>query len=1249
MFAHLHQHTTYSLLDGAARIKELIDWVKRVSPEKPTIAMTDHGNMHGAIEFYRAAVAAEVKPIIGYEAYVTPGSRFDRRPARADLDGGNFHLTLLAKNFTGYQNLSKLASRAYLEGFYGKPRVDHEILKEHSEGIIALSGCLGAEIPRAILDRSEAAGEEMLNRYLEIYGDNFFMEIQNHGLEDQYHLNQVLKGFAHKYGIGMAATNDGHYITQEDAKAHDVLLAIQTKRKVTDENRFKFPCEEFFVKSPEEMAVAVPESEFEGALANTMHIADMCNLELPIGKKRVYQMPIVDLPQGITEAEQLRIDSYQGLMRHYDEVTEDVYREYLSFVPTDQRPANIDALSFDEVLLAIARAGQRGHVEAVGDQPFGTFEYPHLEAFVESIGEGRLATIIERVEYELGVVIAMGFPDYLLIVSDFINWARDNDIAVGPGRGSGAGSIVCYALRITNIDPLHYGLLFERFLNPERVSMPDIDIDFSDRRREEVIDYVRQKYGDEKVAHIATFGTMASRAALRDAARAMDFPVSEAGRVAKLVPIVRGRSMSISETLRTNTEFQAAYSAGSRDFVDVAMSLEGLTRHASVHAAGVIISRDPIQELAPVFRQGDGPIVAQYDMKSVEDLGFIKMDFLGLRTLSLIEVAVQIIRETRGIDLDPDAFPVDDEKTFELLSRGEAAGVFQFESGGMVDTLKRLKPHRIQDLIAVTSLYRPGPMENIPTYIRRHHGTEEVNYDEFPESEEMLAPILEETYGIPVYQEQIMEIAREVAGYSLGQADLLRRAMGKKDHEEMTNQRMVFIDGAKEQHNISTAEASRIFDLLAKFADYGFNKSHAAAYSVISYQTAYLKANYPVEFMAALLTVESGDSDKVRHYVEDANHLGIDVLPPDVNESGGDFTPVGDVVRFGLYGLKNLGRVPVDALREERKNGPYKDIFDLCKRVDSSLLNRRGLESMIKAGAFDSFFGDDPGKRSALLEVVEPALKWGQLQREQEQAGQFSLFGPVAETTPDIPDTEPLPELTKLLYERESLGLYLSGHPLNHYPGLAAAASCRIGDLPAVFARDRNPNGRLRLALAGLTEGVRKTPIRSGMMAKFELSDDSGSQELLVFNRNYDDVAPLLEDDVPGVAIVDISEGDEGDLRVIVDSFIRWDQREGSQPLAVVSFKADEANFQQLQGALDHASGRTPVRFDVLVPEGVVEYQPDKIRVDLDALTELESTCPWLQVSTTIDTRALLARRPVNPWQRRQGGEPERRRSNLPF
>lgn len=1284
-FAHLHQHTAYSLLDGAARISELVRWVKQVSPDDPAVAITDHGNMHGAVEFYKTCVAEGVKPILGFEAYVAPGSRFEKRRASAKLDGGYYHLTLLAKTFEGYQNLCRLSSRAYLEGFYMKPRVDLELLREHSKGVIALSGCLGAQIPRAILDLGPDEGERVFKEYLDIFREDFFVEIQDHGLEEQKRLNPVLRELADRYGVGMVATNDGHYVRKEDARAHDVLLAIQTKEMVSSEGRMRFPCDEFYVKTPDEMAAAIPESEYPGAISNTNHIADLVTCELPIGKRRVYQMPEVKLPEGISLADELRVQTYRGAMQRYPSLTEEVMRAYLLEAAADEQTR--DALSalppgttpddapLDAVLLALARAGERcrlspeelGGEDGAALKRRGGYVYTHLEALRAKLPDAGARpaedadayTVLARCEYELAVIISMGFADYYLIVADFINWARSQGISVGPGRGSGAGSIVAYCIGITNIDPLRFRLLFERFLNPERISMPDFDIDFSDVRRGEVIDYVRRKYGDERVAHIATFGTMASRAAIKDAARVLDVPYGEADRVSKLVPVVMGRSVKIDDALRDVPELRDLYEQGAKHYIDVARALEGLTRHASVHAAGVVIARDPVTDLAPVFRAGDGPVVVQYDMSSVEELGFIKMDFLGLRTLSFIEAAVRIVKESRGIELDPDSFPQDDPKVFEMLSNGDAAGVFQFEGAGMVDTLRKLKPRRIEDLIAVNSLYRPGPMENIPVYIRRHHGLEEVDYSDFPRSQHLLKPILDETYGIPVYQEQVMQIVQAVAGYTLGQADIMRRAMGKKKADEMERQRAVFREGAA-RNGIDAAEADRIFDLLERFASYGFNKSHAAAYVLLSYQTAYLKAHYPVEFAAALLTVERGDSDKVAQYVADARHMGVDVLPPDINLSRADFTPDGGVVRFGLYGIKNVGEAAVDhVLAERQRGGPFKDLFDFCARVDTTLVNKRAVEYLVKAGAFDHVaLGAAPGApvdrsealraRAALLANVDLAVKWGAAKREQAMSGQLGLFGDAEVLPPALQPPGDFSELEMLRYEKEALGIYLSAHPMASYPGLAEAATCPVAEVDAYFARARADGapGRVRVALAGLVQNVVKRPTRKGtMMARFEIADETAGREVVVFGRAYDDIAPLLEEDAPVVLVAEVAE--DGDAtRLVAERLLRWDRRgedgAGVPEVALLSFELDDVGEHQLlelRSLLDEISGRTPVRLEVNTPEGRVLYQVEGAAVDPSRLEELKATCPWLTATRTVDRHALVAQRPRNGFDRRSGSE----------
>ena len=1208
-FAHLHQHTQYSLLDGAAKLQDLIEWVKQVTPDEPALAMTDHGNLHGAVDFYKKATAAGVKPIIGYEAYVAAESRFDRKMGKG-LDGGYFHLTILAENFTGYQNLCRLASRAYLEGFYMKPRIDRELLREHNEGLIVLSGCLGAEIPQFILQDRLDLAEARLKEYLEIFGDRYFIEIQDHGLPEDKKVNAVLKEFARKYGIGMVATNDGHYVKKEDAEAHAVLLAIQSKSTWDDPNRWRFPCDEFYVKSPEAMRAALPAEEWgDEIFDNTMEIARRCNVELPVGDKMVYRIPRYPLPEGRDENQYLRELTFRGLLERYpDRVTEALYREFLKKLGRTPH-GDAYALAAEIALLPKALREQARSF------------LPKLEEGIEWDGWAILA----RAEYELSVIEQMGFPGYFLIVQDYINWAKNQGISVGPGRGSAAGSLVAYAIRITNIDPLEFNLLFERFLNPARVTMPDIDTDFSDVRRDEVIQYVRERYGEDKVAQIATFGTMASKAALKDVARVFGMPHKRAEELAKLIPVQFGKPMPLAKAAETIPEIRQAMEQDEqvRRVFEVARRLEGLNRHASVHAAGVVIAAEPLTDLVPLMRDTSGTgVVTQYDMGSVEALGLLKMDFLGLRTLSFLEEAKRIIRESKGVELDYDRIPLDDAKTFELLGRGETKGIFQLESSGMSSTVRGLKPRRIQDIIALVSLYRPGPMEHIPTYIRRHHGREPVTYAEFPHAAKYLEPILRETYGIPVYQEQIMQIASAVAGYSLGEADLLRRAMGKKKVEEMQKHRVRFVKGAAER-GIPEDEANRLFDMLEAFANYGFNKSHAAAYSLLSYQTAYVKANYPVEFMAALLTVERRNSDKVAEYIRDARAMGIAVLPPDINRSGFDFRVVGQEILFGLSAVKNVGEGAVRHILEEReRGGPFKSLADFLKRVDLHQVNRRAAESLIKAGAFDAF-----GERGRMLAALEGLMKWAQAEKESQAAGMMGLFAG-ASTEPPLPEVPPLDEVTKLRYEKEALSIYVTGHPLLNYEGLREAATCTIEELPRWYAEQQGNGRRARALLAGMVESVVRKPTKSGgMMARFNLADETGVVEVVVFGRAYGRVSPRLKEDQPALLVVEVEAEGEGEtLRVIAQDLYLWEELEGLPQVLELELDLallEEDRVLELRSLLDEHAGTLPVYLRVRGPGGWVLLEAREVRAAPEALEALERM-DWLTARAVPDREALL-------------------------
>jgi DNA polymerase-3 subunit alpha len=840
----------------------------------------------------------------------------------------------------------------------------------------------------------------------------------------------------------------------------------------------------------------------------------------------------------------------------------------------------------------------------------------------------------------------MGFPDYFLIVADYINWAKDQDISVGPGRGSGAGSLVAYAMRITNLDPLEFELLFERFLNPDRISMPDFDIDFNDARRIEVIQYVQDKYGEDKVAQIATFGTMASKACLKDVARVMGLEYAKVDKVSKLIPIKFGKSFSLEQARDAVPDIQQmlAEDAQLLEAYEFAQKLEGLTRHASVHAAGVVIGKTQLTDLVPVMRDTSGMgMVCQYDMKAVEDIGLIKMDFLGLRTLSFLDEARRIMRESRGIEIDFDAIPFDDARTYELMSRGDTKGVFQLEGAGIADASRRLKPRRLADIIALSALYRPGPMENIPTYVRRHHGIEEVDYvrDGFPHSAQYLEKILAETYGIPVYQEQIMQIASEVAGFSLGGADLLRRAMGKKDAEEMKRQRQIFVTGA-EGNGVPKDEGNRLFDLLDAFANYGFNKSHSAAYGVITYQTAWLKANYPVEFMAALLTVERKDSDKVAEYISDARKMDVRVLPPDINRSAPDFAVAGQEILFGMYAIKGLGEGAVQRILEEReRGGRFRSFADFCSRVDNKTCNRKALESLIKSGAFDAF-----GERRQLLDSLEETLAWAQGAASMISSGMDALFG-LEETAPEPPlksSFTPLTDLERLSIEKDALGLYISGHPLEQHEGLREAASCRISDLDTWFqTQNVAPGKRIKAVLAGMVESVVKKPTKSGgMMARFILADESGQTELVAFSRAYDRIQDKLVNDTPALVIVEL-ESEDGGLRAIAEELVSIEQLSEVPKVMYVNIDLETASpdaVGEFQSVLDEHAGSMPTYLRLETPEQFVVYQLDHGMGSPDAIRVLNSTFPWMEAYLAYDQQTILGRFAPKPpaWMNRQNG-----------
>lgn len=1054
-FVHLHVHTEYSLLDGANRIEDLIGRVAELGMK--SIAITDHGVMYGVIDFYKEAEKNNIKPILGCEVYTARRSRHDKQPG-VDSDQG--HLVLLAKDMTGYKNLMKIVSIGFTEGFYYKPRVDFETLETYSEGIIALSACLSGDVPKALLQNDYERAKNTALRLHSIFGqDNFYLELQINGIEEQTLVNQQLIRLSKETGIPLVATNDAHYLRREDARAHDILLCIQTGTNINDDTRMRFSTEEVYVKSMEEMWEMfknIPE-----AIENTVKIAERCNVELEFNK---LHLPEYKVPEDVDPFEYLRGLCHQGLRALYGE-------------SCDEQKA-------------------------------------------------------ERLEYELSVIRQMGYVDYFLIVWDFIKYAKDNGIMVGPGRGSAAGSLVAYALGITNIDPLKYNLLFERFLNPERISMPDIDIDFCYERRPEVIDYVVRKYGEDRVAQIVTFGTMAARAAIRDVGRALDISYSDVDVVAKMIPFQIG--MNIDKALDLNPELKQRYESDAviTELIDTARLLEGMPRHASTHAAGVVISKEPIREYVPLSKNDDN-VTTQFPMGLLEELGLLKMDFLGLRTLTVIRDAVNLIEKDHGDQVDIERLDMNDPEVFKMLSEGKTTGVFQLESGGMTQFMKELQPSSLEDIIAGISLYRPGPMDQIPRYIRNKNNPEAVKYDH-----PLLESILDVTYGCMVYQEQVMQIVRELGGYSTGRSDLVRRAMSKKKISVMEEERKNFIYGIVDEsgnvvvngairNGIAESVANKIFDEMMDFASYAFNKSHAAAYAVIGYQTAWLKRYYPVEFMAALLNSFLGSSEKVSQYVHECRNMAIEVLPPDVNESDVKFTVYNGKIRFGMAAIKNVGENAVQGIIKERnENGGYKSFRDFCERIEGKDVNKRCVESMIKSGCFDSFgiF------RSRLMAIYEKLLDGIQQSKKRNLDGQLSIFEVAADrdvkedVSEEYPDIGEFPSEILLTMEKEMLGLYISGHPLNEFQKeIEAKVTLFSSDLnvhtteageETIVSDDKNLTDGMAATVGGIiAEKKTKTTKSNKLMAFITLEDLYGSMEVIVFPAVLSRYAALIAED----------------------------------------------------------------------------------------------------------------------------------------
>ncbi len=1043
-FTHLHVHTEYSLLDGSSKIKELLPRAKELGMD--SLAITDHGVMYGVIDFYKKAREVGIKPILGCEIYVAPGSRFDREFSKGE--DRYYHLVLLAENDQGYKNLMKIVTRGFTEGYYYRPRVDYEVLEEYHEGIIALSACLAGEIPNKILKDDYEAAKEAAIRMQNIFGENnFFLELQDHGIRQQTQVNTTIMRMSKELGMPMVVTNDVHYIKEEDAVPHDLLLCIQTGKLVTDEDRMRYEGGQYYLKSEEEMKKLFPYAL--EAIENTHRIAERCNVEIVFGEQKV---PKYDVPEGYDAESYLRHLCENGLKKRYG-----------------QNPAK------------------------------------ELE---------------DRMNYELDTIKNMGYVDYFLIVWDFINYAKSQGIAVGPGRGSAAGSIVSYCLEITDIDPVKYQLIFERFLNPERVSMPDIDVDFCYERRQEVIDYVYDKYGKDKVVQIVTFGTMAARMAVRDVGRVLNIPYNQVDRVAKMIPMELG--ITIGKALKQNPDLKAAYESDEmvRNLVDMSMRLEGLPRHTSIHAAGVVIGSESLDEFVPLSRGADNVITTQFTMTTIEELGLLKMDFLGLRTLTVIQDAVRMIQKKIGHDFDINSIDFNDKKVYEMIGQGKTEGVFQLESAGMRSFMKELKPENIEDVIAGISLYRPGPMDFIPKYVKGKQNKDSITY-RCPELEEILAP----TYGCIVYQEQVMQIVMKLAGYTLGRSDLVRRAMSKKKADVMQRERANFVYGNEEEgvegcikRGIPEDVANQVFDEMIDFAKYAFNKSHAAAYAVVSYQTAWLRCYYPVEFMAALLTSVIINTKKITEYINTCRSMGIKILPPDINEGEAGFSVSGDSIRYGLAAIKSLGKGVIQNMVHEReKSGPYKNLKDFMERLTSKEINKRTIENLIKAGALDSL----GATRKQLMAVYGMVLDDVNREKKESISGQMSLFDFFSEEEKkqyevQYPNIGEYDDSQKLAFEKEVMGIYVSGHPLGRY---MKAMEKQITAKSIDFEADEDTghamveDGRDYIIGGMISDITVKLTKNNQNMAFLTLEDLYGTVEVIVFPRDYQKFKDKIEMD----------------------------------------------------------------------------------------------------------------------------------------
>lgn len=1103
-FAHLHVHTEFSLLDGASRIKNLVTAVKELGMD--SVAITDHGVMYGTIDFYKECLKQGVKPIIGCEVYLAPGSRKERQ----EINGVKYyHLILLAENQTGYRNLVQLVSLANIEGMYYKPRVDKELLKKYHEGIICLSACVAGEIPRALIQGNKAKAESLVQEYLNIFGkDNFFLEIQNHGLAEERISNAGLVELAQKYNIGLVATNDCHYVSRADSEFHDILLCIQMGKTIADPARMRFNSDDYYVKSPAEMAELF--KDYPEAIANTEKIAARCQVDFEFGH---IQLPYYPIPSQYADDEAyLRALCEQALPDRYPKSSE---------------------------------------------------------------------AVIKRLDYELSIIHRMGYDSYFLIVWDFINYSRQHGIGVGPGRGSAAGSIVAYLLGITNLDPLKYELLFERFLNPDRVTMPDIDIDFDYIQRSKVIDYVKERYGYDHVAQIVTFGTMAAKGAVRDVGRVLNMPYSQVADIAKLIP--NELKITLDKALKESADFRKLYDSDAdvKKLIDLARKIEGLPRHSSTHAAGVVIARNPLTDYLPVA-VSEGTLVTEFDKDHVEELGLLKMDFLGLRTLTVINDTIANIKKNRQEVIDINAIPLADELTADMLCAGKTGAVFQMESSGMTNLVKDLAPRNFADLIPTVALYRPGPLGSgmVEDFIGGRHGTKEVTY-----MHPLLEPILKETFGVVLYQEQVMQIVQVLAGFSLGQADLLRRAMGKKKHEILLAQKENFLKGCA-QNQIDADLATTIFDLLTHFADYGFNKSHSAAYALVAWQTAYLKAHYPAEFMAAMLT-SIMDTQKVPRYIELARRMELEILPPDINASMANFSVDHEAIRFGLAAVRNVGDAAIASIVEARQaDGMFKSLLDFCKRIDTSTINKRMLESLIKCGAFDSL----GAKRSQLLAIMDAAMSEAQREKRDAMNGQLGLFGEdIGETyalkLPDIPEAS-MPE--RLNWEKENTGFYITGHPLDEF-------RASLKNLPTIeFIQHGGVKDKQVVRIGGMvTEAKRITTRKGDTMCFLTIEDYTERLEVTVFPRVFYVNTAVLVPDMPLIIQGRVDVDDDAGVKLLADKVWNLKEYKSEYYLKLSATAADEVKQELKELIKKHAGDHT-----IYLHQGSWRKLPAEYRLD---------------------------------------------------